>query len=247
MPSKLGVASSSLVSRSAARLRGDVARLPGCSRWGTSHSRSSWYLSRRGSTATAPGRPVRLSSPTTREPSGLQRSRVSAAAGAGCWWHASRGAAVVRGRKRGVERPEGWIDEKLAEQVGQLLPLRGGEPVKEALLVGEVVELRLVADAHSLLGEADQGSARIERIGSPLDESGCLEAVEPVGHGTGREHQLGIEGGRIHPVGWPGAAQNRQDLPLAEAEAMTGEDLGEAGRLEQIETRDPLGHARPNV
>jgi hypothetical protein len=33
--------------------------------------------------------------------------------------------------------------------VGQLLPLRGGEPVKEALLVGEVVGLRLVADAHT--------------------------------------------------------------------------------------------------
>ena len=50
-----------------------------------------------------------------------------------------------------------------------------------------------VHESRSFGGELDEHSARVIGIGDALDETGTLEAVEPVGDCAGGAHQRDVE------------------------------------------------------
>jgi EmrB/QacA subfamily drug resistance transporter len=145
------------------------------------------------------------------------------------------GAARIQGR-------ELIRQEQLAKQVSKPSPFCGGKRRKEPLLVLQVGPKRLVRHAAATGGQGDQSAASILRVGEPSDQSGRLDAVDAVGHRTGREHQGADQLSRTHPVGRARAYQRGQHFVLPEGKVEVTEDFRKAVRLQEVKPGNPLQH-----
>jgi len=153
-----------------------------------------------------------------------------------------RGPAIPAAGAARIQGRELIRQEQLAQQVSKLSPFAGGERRKEPLLVLQVGPNRLVHDAAATVGQGDQGAASIIRVGEPSDQSGRLDAVDAVGHRTGREHQGADQLSRTHLVGRARAYQRGQHFVLTEGKAEVTENFRKAARLQEVNPGYPLQH-----
>jgi EmrB/QacA subfamily drug resistance transporter len=169
-------------------------------------------------------------------------ARDSAAAAPSRSRHPVGGPAISAAGAARIQGREMIRQEQLAQQVSKLSPFAGGERRKEPLLVLQVGPKRLVHDAAATVGQGDQGAASIIRVGEPSDQSGRLDAVDAVGHRTGREHQGADQLSRAHLVGRAGAYQRGQYFVLTEGKAEVTENVRKAARLQEVNPGYPLQH-----
>lgn len=137
-------------------------------------------------------------------------------------------------RERALRRLD--ASEPAREKRLELIGLRGRKGLQEAVLVAHVVGERSIDEGSACRGERDDASPSVVAGGPTRDQARLLEAVDPLGHGSGGHHgEPGELAGRALER-LPGTAESGEHVELALAESVTtvdgaqllGEMAGEA-------------------
>lgn len=127
-----------------------------------------------------------------------------------------------------------YAGEPGSEQRFERLGFGRCQHIQQVALVAHVVGERHVDQFASGSSEGDDPAALVIVGAAASDESGLLQAVDPLCHRSGGNHGVGGELAGCPFVGFAGASQRAQDieLPLAESIAAVDEAefLGELGR-----------------
>src|SRR5207248_1276190 len=91
-------------------------------------------------------------------------------------------------------------------------------------------------DAIAVRRQLDQDPAPVVRIGKPAEETGFLQAVEPVRDRAARELHQPRQPARRAPVDLRLPVKQAEELPLGVVELELGERLGERAELLRTES-----------
>ena len=137
-------------------------------------------------------------------------------------WPAARKRTKLSGprllRRQGVEGGEQGPQQP-GERALVVRPQRG----EQFPLAAQQVRQRVIGCGPALVGEGDEHTAPVPRVGFPADESRLGEPVDPVGHGARGDQRRADQRSRRHLIRRPLSAQGRQHVELPRLEPATRE------------------------